>query len=111
MSCAKTQSDRLSGTKLVCRYNLILMDMFSPCQGRLQTSAACQSGPSDCRGRYEKCRKIRLLQVDMNPANLCDPQLIDLLGAKGHGPEQELFSSFLPFPMSAENMETGGALR
>lgn len=44
-------------------------------------------------------RKIRLLQVDMNPVNLCDPHLIDLFGAKGHGPEREqtilFFFSFL----------------
>lgn len=38
-SCAERntgQSDRLSSTKLVCRGSLCLMDMFSPCQGRLQ---------------------------------------------------------------------------
>lgn len=36
------------------------------------------------------CRKNRLVQVDMDPVNHCDPQLIDLFGAKNHGPEADV---------------------
>lgn len=41
-------------------------------------------------GRCEICRKNRLVQVDMDPVNHCDPQLIDLFGAKNHGPEADV---------------------
>lgn len=34
--------------------------------------------------------KKRLAQVDMDPVNHCDPQLIDLFGAKDHGPEADV---------------------
>lgn len=30
--------------------------------------------------------EIGLVQVDMDPVNHCDPQLIDLFGAKDRGP-------------------------
>lgn len=32
-----------------------------------------------------RCRKTGQVQVDMNPVNHCDPQLIDLFGAKDRG--------------------------
>ena len=36
------------------------------------------------------CRKNVLVQVDMDPVNHCDPQLIDLFGAKDQGPKQDI---------------------
>lgn len=93
-SCAErntARSDRLSSTKPVCRGSLRLMDMFSPCQGRLPRKvlpvrAACPT----TGGRCEMCRKTELVQVDMEPVNHCDPHLIDLFGAKDQGPEQDV---------------------
>lgn len=63
------------------------------------------------------CRKTMLVQVDMDPVNHCDPQLIDLFGAKDQGPEQDIlqgtvFQKMLCFffMMTAEILEAGGAL-
>lgn len=46
--------------------------------------------PVSAEGRCEMCRKNRLAQVDMDPVNHCDPQLIDLFGAKDRGPEADV---------------------
>lgn len=63
------------------------------------------------------CRKTGLVQVDVDPVNHSDPHLIDLFGAKDQGPEQDALQGTV-FPevcgvflaMTAENLETGGAL-
>ena len=88
---AQPRPDRLSCTKLVCRGSLRLMDMFSPCQGRLQRKvlpvrAACLTTEGIC----EMCGKPGLVQVDTDTVNHCDPKLIDLFGAKDQGPEQDV---------------------
>lgn len=62
------------------------------------------------------CRNTRFDQVDMEPVNHCDPQLIDLFGAKDYGPDQDILQStaftknMFFLPITAENLEAGGAL-
>lgn len=69
-------------------------------------------------GRCEMCRKTVLVQVDVDSVNHCDPQLIDLFGAKDQGPEQDILQGivfkknvvFFFLTMTADNLEAGGAL-
>lgn len=58
-----------------------------------------------------------LVQVDMDPVNHCDPQLIDLFGAKDRGPGPDVLQDMVSqkntffLTISAENPEAGGAPR
>lgn len=58
------------------------------------------------------CGKTVLLQVDKDPVNRCDPQLIDLFGAKPppHTAPSKAFYMPQLFNMTAENVEAGGTL-
>lgn len=61
--------------------------------------------------------EIGLVQVDMDPVNHCDPQLIDLFGAKDRGPGPDVLQDMVSqkntffLTISAENPEAGGTPR
>lgn len=65
--------------------------------------------PVSAEGRCETCRKNSLAQVDMDPVNHCDPQLIDLFGAKDHGPEADVLKG-PGFTSTAKNLDASGIL-